>query len=167
MLKRRATMSTHSEDQKRTIAKDALEHAWGWFALHARQRMHCVNFFFVAVAFLATGYVTALTKEFRGLAVGISALGVLISWLFHRLDNRTRELVQAGEDAMKPFQHRLAEAAGVGSLEIVKRVDSPGKKWTSYGEVLWMLHWMTLLAFVAGALYALYVAGVRFCFLDA
>jgi cytochrome b561 len=27
-------------------------------------------------------------------------------------------------------------------------VDSPGKKWTSYGEVLWTLHWMTLLAFV-------------------
>jgi hypothetical protein len=158
-------MSTESEDRKRAIEKDALEHAWEWFALHARQRMKCVNFFLVAVAFLAAGYVTALTKELDGLAVGIGVLGAWISWWFHRLDVRTKELVEAGQDAMKPLQHRLAEAAGVGELEIVKRVDPPGKRWTSYGEVLWMLHCTTLLAFVAGALYALYRAGVRLCFL--
>ena len=34
------------------IAKQAREHAWNWFALHATQRMQAFNFFVVATAFL-------------------------------------------------------------------------------------------------------------------
>ncbi len=155
-------MSINAENQKRATEKDALEHAWGWFALHARQRMYCVNFFLVAVAFLAAGYVTAVSGKLYGLAAGTSFLGAWIAGWFHRLDFRTGELVEAGRDAMKPLQHGLAEATGIGELELVKRV-VPGRKWTSYSDVLWMLHWTTLLAFVAGAVYALYLAGVRIC----
>jgi hypothetical protein len=156
-------MDIDAENQKRATEKDALEHAWGWFALHARQRMFCVNFFLVAVAFLAAGYVTALTEKLCGLAAGTSLLGALIAWLFHRLDDRTRDLVHAGEDAMKPLQHALAEATGIAELELVKRVDRSGKKLTSYGDILWALHWTTLLAFVIGTVYALYLAGMRLC----
>ena len=32
------------------IAKQAREHAWNWFALHATQRMQAFNFFMVATA---------------------------------------------------------------------------------------------------------------------
>ena len=100
--------TTQSEDRERDLNRVALDHAWDWFALHARQRMQCVNFFFVAVAFLATAYGTALTKDLHELATGICVLGVLISYWFHRLDQRTRDLVDAGRDALKPLQQRLA-----------------------------------------------------------
>jgi hypothetical protein len=33
------------------IAKQAREHAWNWFALHATQRMQAFNFFVVATAY--------------------------------------------------------------------------------------------------------------------
>jgi hypothetical protein len=156
-----AAVSTKSSNRRREIDQAALAHAWDWFALHARQRMQCVNFFLVSVAFLAASYVTALTKEFYGVDVGISALGVLISFWFHRLDLRTKELVKAGEAAMKPLEKRLAEAAGVAALEIVMRVDTPGLRRTSYGHVLRMIHWTTLMAFLIGGVYALYLSGLR------
>ena len=152
-----------ASDRAQEIDRAALAHAWDWFALHSRQRMHCVNFFLVSVAFLAASYVTALTNKFSGVGVGISVLGVLVSFWFHRLDLRTKELVKAGEAAMKPLQQRLAEAARVPDLEIVKRVDTPGIRWTSYGHVLRMIHWTTLVAFLLGGAYALYLGGLRLC----
>jgi len=158
-----ASTSTKSSHRAQEVNRAALDHAWDWFALHARQRMQCVNFFLVAIAFLATAYATALTRELAGLAIGISLLGAWISFWFHRLDQRTRELVEAGQNALKPLQQRLAEAANTEQLEILKHVDPPGQKWTSYGEVLCMLHWTTCFAFLVGACYALYLAGVRLC----
>jgi hypothetical protein len=153
-------MDIDAENQTRTTEKDALEHAWRWLALHARQRMFCLNFFLVAVAFLVAGYVTAVSGKLYGLAAGTSFLGAWIAGWFHRLDLRTGELVEAGRDAMKPLEQRLAEATGIRELELVKRV-VPGKRWTSYGDILCVLHWTTLLAFVIGTVYALYLAGVR------
>ena len=44
------TMTTPSDPDE--IAKQAREHAWNWFALHATQRMQAFNFFVVATAFL-------------------------------------------------------------------------------------------------------------------
>jgi len=151
--------------QERAVEELALQHAWEWFALHARQRMTCVNFFFVAVAFLAAAYVRALTNN-RAVAVAIGLVGAWISWWFHRLDDRATALVHAGEDAMSPLQKRLATETGIRELEIVERVNA-SKKWTSYHEVLLVLHWTTVLAFLLGAGYALYLAGMRLYFLTA
>jgi hypothetical protein len=44
------------------IAKQAREHAWNWFALHATQRMQAFNFFVVATAFLIAAYASILEK---------------------------------------------------------------------------------------------------------
>jgi cytochrome b561 len=157
-----AAVGTKSSNRRREIDQAALAHAWDWFALHARQRMQCVNFFFLAVAFLATAYGTAMTKDLHALAVGICVLGILISHYFHRLDQRTRALVDAGRKALRPFQQRLAHETNIQELEILKGVEQK-KKGTSYSDILRMLHWTTIFAFLVGGLYALYLAGVRLC----
>jgi hypothetical protein len=54
-----------------------------------------VNFFLVAVAFLAAAFVTALKDKHYAVAVGVGILGTWLSWWFHRLDLRTKELVEA------------------------------------------------------------------------
>jgi Flp pilus assembly protein TadB len=89
-------MSADAEDREREIAQDALHHSWDWFALHAAQRMQCVNFFLVAVAFLIAAFVTALTGKHYAVAVAVGLLGGWISWWFHRLELWTKELVKAG-----------------------------------------------------------------------
>jgi len=72
--------------------------------------------------------------------------------------------VKAGEEVLKHSQHRLAKETGIAELDILKRVERPGKCWTSYGDVICVLHWTTIVAFLEGAVYALYLAGLRFCF---
>ncbi len=153
--------SDHSDDddgRQRPAAEVALGHAWDWFALHARQRMQCVNFFLVAVAFLVAAFVTALKEGHEPVAAAIGLLGAGVTAWFHRLEIRTKELVKAGEAAMEPLERRLADTMGVEALDIVRRVRTPGTEGTSYGYVLRMLHRTTMVAFFLGAGYALYHA---------
>ena len=151
---------TADDEQKRVRDQAALEHAWQWFPLHARQRMQCVNFFLVAVAFLAAAFVTALKDKHYAVAMGVGLLGAWLSWWFHRLDLRTKELVEAGQAVLRHSQRRLATQTGIEELEILKRVERPVRCWTSYSDVIRVLHWTTLVAFLGGAAYA---AGVRLC----
>jgi hypothetical protein len=95
------------------IAKQAREHAWNWFALHATQRMQAFNFFVVATAFLAL-------------------VGAWLTFWFNRLDARSYQLVEAGEDALRVSQARLARLADNQSLMILDAVDEPAPGASSY-----------------------------------
>ena len=95
-------MSQSADD----VSKAALDHAWNWFALHAGQRMQSFSFFLIATAFLVAAYATVL-KEHRDIAIGIGILGAWISLWFNRLEQRTKQLVKAGEAALAPFQEQL------------------------------------------------------------
>jgi hypothetical protein len=145
------------EDRRRLAGDAALGHAWDWFALHAKQRMQCVNFFLLAMAFLVAAFVTAV-KDHEVVAAGIGLLGALVTGWFHRLEIRTKELVKAGEAAMEPLEGRLAEAVAVPALDIVSRVRGPGTEGTSYGTVLNTLYRTMLRASLFGVVYALYHA---------
>jgi hypothetical protein len=92
------------------IAKQAREHAWDWFALHAAQRMQTFNFFLVATAFLIAGYASLLEKH-RWAAFGVALLGAWLAFWFNRLDTRSRQLVKAGERALAVLQAQLAATA--------------------------------------------------------
>jgi len=85
------------------IAKQAREHAWNWFALHATQRMQAFNFFVVATAFLIAAYASLLDKEPAAAAV-LATIGAWLAFWFNRLDARSRQLVEAGEDALRVSQ---------------------------------------------------------------
>src|SRR5690242_12856445 len=96
--------SDDSDDERRRLAGEAaLGHAWDWFALHAKQRMQCVHFFLLAMAFLVAAFVTAV-KDHHVVAVGIALLGLAVTDWFRRLEIRTKELVKAGEDAMEVLE---------------------------------------------------------------
>src|SRR6266446_5025035 len=88
-------------------AKQAREHAWNWFALHATQRMQAFNFFMVATAFLMAAYASLLEKHPVAAAI-LAAVGAWLAFLFNRLDDRSRQLVDAGENALKVSQANLA-----------------------------------------------------------
>ncbi len=81
------------------IAKQAREHAWNWFALHATQRMQAFNFFVVATAFLIAAYASILEKHPAAAAV-LALVGAWLTFWFNRLDARSYQLVEAAEDAL-------------------------------------------------------------------
>ena len=88
----------------------AQTYAWNWFALHAGQRLQLVNFWLVAVAFLASAYVQARSSHMTAIAFGVSVTGIVSSVAFMRLDVRTRQLVRVAENALEHF-----EASGVAA----------------------------------------------------
>lgn len=82
--------------------RDARAYAWGYFALHADQRMKLFNFFLILAglilgAFPAVRSIGADTK----FAALLPLLLTLAAFTFWRLEERTRGLVKGGEDALR------------------------------------------------------------------
>lgn len=135
------------------IAKQAGDHAWAWFALHAAQRMQSFNFFLVATAFLIAAYASLLEKHHLA-AIIVALIGAWIAFWFNRLDARTRQLVNAGESALKIWEAHLADRTNLPSLKILENVERPAPWSSSYRCVIAVIQWTTVVVFLLGALYA-------------
>ncbi len=92
-------------DSERT--ETTLTYAWNWFAYHANQRLQAFNFFLLILAALATGYLTALDKDYGPLQIAIGVAGILISFAFLALDFRNEELVTDGRRALRMLERAL------------------------------------------------------------
>jgi hypothetical protein len=128
------------------VAKQAREHAWNWFALHAAQRMQTFNFFLVATAFLIAGYASLLEKN-HWAAFGVALLGSWLALWFYRLDTPSRQLVKAGERALAILEAQLSATAGIPDLKIVENVERPEPGTSSYRRVIKVIEW-TILRFL-------------------
>jgi len=133
--------------------KEALDHAWNWFSLHASQRMQSFNFFLVAVAFLVAGYGTVVDKH-PAIAVGIGGLGAWLSFWFNRLERRSKQLVKAGEVALGYSQARLAELEANPAMRILDVVEKKAPGSSSYGVVINVVQWSIISGFALSAVYA-------------
>ena len=136
------------------IAKQAREHAWNWFALHATQRMQAFNFFVVATAFLIAAYASILEKHPAAAAV-LALAGAWLTFWFNRLDARSYQLVEAGEDALRVSQARLASLADNQSLMILDAVDELAPGASSYRRVITLIQWTIIALFLLAAIYAI------------
>ncbi len=92
----------HSERTDTTLT-----YAWNWFAYHASQRLQAFNFFLLILAALATGYLTALDKDYGLLQIAIGVAGILISFAFLALDFRNEQLVTDGRHALRQLERAL------------------------------------------------------------
>jgi hypothetical protein len=135
------------------IAKEAREHAWAWFSLHAAQRMQAFNFFLVATAFLIAGY-ASLVEKHRSAAIAVALLGAWLTFWFTRLDGRSRQLVKAGERALAVIEAQLAATTGIEDLRIVEAVEQPDPGTSSYRRVIKVIQWTLFGVFLLGAGYA-------------
>lgn len=134
--------------------RDALDHSWAWFELHASQRMNLINYFLVATAFLAAAYVGALQVDLSAIAAIICLLGVVSSVSFHRVEVRTRDLVKLGEAALDQLEAKMVNVTGIEELMFTSRANCRSKGFTSYGWGIRALHFSTTAFFLSGLLYA-------------
>lgn len=144
------------------LSKQAFDHAWNWFCVHAAQRMQSFNYFLISAAFLIAAYGSLLDK-FHWAALIVGAVGAWISFWFVRLDNRTLQLIEAGRNALKPFQSRLAKETNIPALAIIENVSTNIDGASSYTTVIHTIEWTMVGVFLAAAAYAgymlLFVAG--------
>ncbi len=88
--------------------KEARTYAWGYFALHADQRMKLFNFFLIF-----SGLILGAFTAVKGIAAGekvvalLPLLLVFTAFIFWRLEERTRRLVKNGEDALRFLDEQL------------------------------------------------------------
>lgn len=155
--------SLHGHGQAHTVPMNAgnelgaltvaLEHARQWQRLHAEQRMHAMDFFLIAAAFLTTAYVTVLSSS-PLVAVAVAVIGVTISFAFNRMEIRSRQLVKRGEQALAPLERRLAELTENPLMELVK-LSERSAFFTSYAKVFGLLHWVAFVGFALAVVAAL------------
>ncbi len=86
--------------------KEQREYAWNYFQLHASQRMSSFNFFVVIAALLTTAmgatFKSDYTHHWIGITMGLSLS--IISYVFWKLDQRTRYLIHHAEAALKALE---------------------------------------------------------------
>lgn len=78
------------------------DYTWGYFSLHADQRLKTFNFFVVLCVALTAG-ILAIVREAKDPAVAspLAFLMTFLSFVFWKLDQRCRQLIQHAETALK------------------------------------------------------------------
>jgi hypothetical protein len=135
---------------------DAQAYAWNWFALHSAQRLQLVNFWLVAVAFLAAAFVQARSNHLYAIALGVSVTGVIASLAFMRLDARTRQLVCISEEALRYLEEdRMAD--GLDDVTALVKASEMARhtRFDSYRILIQGLQLTVAVLFSAAAVYSL------------
>ena len=91
-------------------------YAWSYFSQHATQRMSAFHFYILLSSALIGGF--ALSYKNAGIQKWMSIFGALLSFfsfVFWKLDERTKALVKNGENAIKflDAQHNLPDMEGL------------------------------------------------------
>jgi hypothetical protein len=141
------------ESKFNSIDDTCFNHAWNWFNLHAAQRMQTFNYFLVATAFLIAAY-ASLIERVPLAALAVALVGAWISFWFTRLDNRTRQLINAGEDVLKIYQKRIAKSIDLPEFEILRIVEGPGDRASSYRLVIGVIQRTIVTVFLFAGAYA-------------
>lgn len=148
-------MTTDASAPDPDAEKEALQHSWNWFSMHANQRMQVISYFLVTFALVVAGYGTSMQADNHVVAVGIAVTGVAITLSFLLLESRTRELVQAAEPALSALEERLARRASVPEMNFVAQVDKPSQKFRKYSFVIRALMWAAVILMIIAATTAL------------
>lgn len=101
---------------EKTLEDYFRKYAWDYFALHADHRLRAFHFYILLSTAIIGGF--ALLVRNGELHRWMSAFGFLLlffSFVFWKLDDRTRQLVKTGEAALKYLdaQHNLKDCDGL------------------------------------------------------
>jgi hypothetical protein len=131
-------------------------YAWNWFALHAGQRLQLVNFWLVAVSFLAAAFVQARTSHLIAVAIGVSVTGTVASLAFLALDRRTRQLVRVAEDALRHLEQSQTASGQDKVMELVALSNADGRSFfDSYRVIIQGLQLLVSIFFALATIYCL------------
>ncbi len=113
--------------------KWARDHNWKWFEYHAEQRTTIFRFYLVFVALLFAGYETLSIEGKFGTSVCTATVLAITTFLFMRLDNRSRDLVKIGELFLKEEEAVVADRLNRTSLRLANNADEiKGNKGNRY-----------------------------------
>lgn len=88
--------------ETKSLEEPFRKYAWDYFALHADHRLRAFHFYILLSTTVLGGFGLLLRNgELHKWMSGIGLLLVFLSFVFWKLDNRTRQLIKLGEEALK------------------------------------------------------------------
>ena len=121
---------------------DMQQYAWRYFELHANQRMSVFKFFIGLATFLTASLLAASVQSHYVPAALLGALLALVSFVFWKLDKRTRFLIKGSERALEDLEvvFFAIDADFSRRLQLFKQERMATAKikglFTTYGECL-------------------------------
>jgi hypothetical protein len=103
----------------------ALNHAWDWYDARTNRGLQVINYFLVAIAVLATAYVSAINGKHYAIAAAIASSGAVLTAVTFLIGYRQRRWAAVGELALAELQNRVADRLMIDSLRMV--VSEAGK----------------------------------------
>ncbi len=96
------------------------QYAWSYFSVHADQRLKTFNFYAVLSTAMVAG-ILAIAKEAKNPAVAapLAFLLAFLSFIFWKLDQRNRQLVKHGENALKHLEEQISPSADPASPDVL------------------------------------------------
>ncbi|HXM21080.1 MAG TPA: hypothetical protein VN948_07445 [Terriglobales bacterium] len=90
------------------MSNDLQELAWKYFELHAGQRLTIFNFYIALCSAIAAGLVATFGKDFSypNARILLGLLLVLFSFVFWKLDDRTKLLIKNAEAALEFYEEQ-------------------------------------------------------------
>lgn len=117
--RRRARPLLQSEVERPSkLTAAQFDYAWKWFNFHADQRTKMFNFMLITFGFLFAAIANTFEKA-KPVAIAVCAFGVLLAFIFSRLDKRNQQLLSWGEDIL----HKLESADLYKIFLVPKRSD--------------------------------------------
>ncbi len=127
---------TETSDKALSLDETFRNYAWDYFSLHADHRLRAFHFYILLSTALLGGF--ALSVKNGGLSKWMAFFGVLLaffSFVFWKMDERTRQLVKNGEDAIKFLdrQHELPDQEDLPhALRLFSREEASSKRLKLY-----------------------------------
>lgn len=134
--------------------RDAYDVAWNWFRVHADQRLELFKTYIVWVVALSAGYVSLIQIKANEAAILVTVVGILLGWVFKKLDQRVSSLLKLGEEALDAEEARLAIATSSESIRLVKRANEIATQQWSYRKSFNLIYAATSILFCLGLVWS-------------
>ena len=107
LIAMRCKVTDNISNSKQTLAESPLElsklrfdYAWKFFSFHATQRTQMFNFMLLLVGILAASLTGSIDKGLVEPAIAVCAVGIIVAFIFLKLDRRNRDLVRTAETVL-------------------------------------------------------------------
>jgi hypothetical protein len=96
-------------------------YAWGYFSVHADQLLKTFNFYAVLSTAIVAG-ILAIAKDATNPAVAapLAFLLSFLSFIFWKLDQRNRQLIKHGENALKHLEREIEPSTDPSAPHILQ-----------------------------------------------
>jgi len=113
-------------DKHDLTEKDFLVVLWNYFSLHSSQRTTLLNFYIVLESLFVTGLITLseLKGRYTEYQIVVCVAIIFFSFVFYRLDKRTKNLIKNSEIAIKSIETKYSVQFGQDIMIFTKESDT-------------------------------------------